>query len=283
MRQQDKRDKVGRTAIIAGNGQLPVDVARVLQERGEKPFLLPLRGEAEKSLYDFDHREISVVEFAKLVRALKAADIKNVVLAGGVTKRPLLRDLRFDWPTLKALPRLFSALGQGDDALLRAFISLLESYGFQVVGAHELVGQLLAPEKGCLTRTKTTSAHARDIALGQEAARLLGQLDIGQGVVAVGGRVVAIEGAEGTDAMLERVANLRQEGRIPPKGGVLVKMMKPAQETRADLPTIGPMTMDKAAAAKLDGVAVEAGRSFILNWHETIARANHYHLFIETI
>jgi len=224
-----------------------------------------------------------VVEFARLVRALKAADIKNVVLAGGVTQRPLLRDLRLDLPTLKALPRLFGALGKGDDALLRAFINLLESYGFHVVGAHELVGQLLAPENGRLTRARATSVHARDIALGQEAARMLGQLDVGQGVVAVGGRVVAIEGAEGTDAMLERVAGLRQEGRIPPKGGVLVKMMKPTQERRADLPTIGPMTMDKAAEARLAGVAVEAGRSFILDWHETIARANTHHLFITTL
>jgi len=278
-----KQKITGRTAVIAGNGRLPVDVAHALVVQGEKPFLLPLRGEAEISLYDFDHQEISVVEFAKLIHALRAEDIQNVVLAGGVTKRPLLRDLRFDMPTLKALPRLFFALGQGDDALLRAFIRLLESYGFRVIGAHELVGQLLAPFHARLTRVKARAALRRDIALGKQAAQLLGQLDVGQGVVVAGGRVVAIEGAEGTDAMLERVACLRHERRISPKGGVLVKMMKPGQEQRADLPTIGPTTMDKVAAARLDGVAVEAGHSFILDWNETIARADRYQIFIETI
>jgi len=273
----------GRTAIIAGNGQLPIEVARALTERGETPFLVPLRGEAADELYDYPHQEISIVEFAKLIHALKKHDIKNIILAGGVTKRPNLRDLRLDWPTLRILPRLALALTRGDDALLRAFIAALEGYHFHVRGAHQIVPELLAAMDRPLTKNRPSPKMQQDIKLAARAARMLGELDVGQGAVAVRGRIVALEGAEGTDEMLVRVQQLRIAGRIPPQGGVLVKMMKPSQEKRADLPTIGPVTMKTAHDAGLDGVAVEAGRSFILNPAETVKLADQYHLFIEVI
>lgn len=273
----------GRTAIIAGNGLLPFAVADALREQGKSPFLVLLRGEADERLYQFDHCEISIVEFARLIRSLKAAGIRNIVLAGGVKCRPRLRDLRLDGPTLRALPRIFLALGRGDDALLRAFISLMEGYGFHVIGAHEVVPGLLAPKGVVLTGKRSDRHEQRNIALAAEAARRLGELDVGQGAVAVGGRVVALEGAEGTDSMLERVSRLRREGRIPRKGGVLVKVMKPHQEERADLPAIGPQTVENAHRAGLCGIVVEAGYSFILNMEQVIKTADHHGMFIETI
>ncbi|WP_183430759.1 LpxI family protein [Mesorhizobium sp. RMAD-H1] len=275
-------DAAGRTAIIAGNGLLPLKVAESLEKQGRAPFLVPIRGEADPALYRYDHAEISVVEFRKLIGSMKAASVRNVILAGGVRSRPHFSDLKLDGPTLAAIPRMIGALGRGDDALLRAFISLIEAYGFRVVGAHEIVPDLLAPPAARLTNRKPDKHDEHNIAIAREAARMIGVLDVGQGTVAVGGRVVALEGAEGTDAMLERVAQLRNAGRIPPKGGVLVKCAKPTQDERADLPAIGLSTVENAARAGLAGIAVEAGRTFILGFGETVAAANDKGIFIET-
>ncbi|MBN9045842.1 MAG: LpxI family protein [Rhizobiales bacterium] len=274
----------GRVAIIAGNGLLPIKVAEALRAAGNPPFLVPLRGEADPLFYTGEHCEISVVEFARLVRAMKAAGVERVVLAGGVRHRPHLSDLKLDWPTLRAVPYVLRALGQGDDALLRAFIGLLESFGFHVVGAHEVVPDLLSPSPPMtLTGTAPDAKERRNIAAAMEAALRLGDLDIGQGAIAAGGRVVALEGAEGTDLMIARVRDLRAAGRIPKRGGVLVKMAKPRQDERADLPAIGVSTVENAARAGLAGIAVEAGRTFILGFGETVAMANERGLFIETI
>lgn len=273
-----------RTAIIAGNGLLPIRVAAALKADGSPPFVLPLRGEADPSLYEYEHQEISVMDFGLLIRAMRKAGVSQVVLAGGVLNRPHLSDLKCNWPTLRAVPYVLGALGKGDDALLRAFMRLLERFGFEMVGAHEVVPDLLSPVPArCLTRLQPDARARNDIALAMEAALKLGNLDVGQGAVAAGGRVVALEGAEGTDLMLERVHELRQSGRISKRGGVLVKMAKPGQDERADLPAIGPLTIENAARAGLSGLALEAGRTFILGFGETIAAANEKGLFIETI
>ncbi|WP_421390927.1 LpxI family protein [Brucella abortus] len=273
----------GGVAVVGGNGLLPIKVAETLQNAGQAPFLVPLRGEADPVLYNYEHQEISVVEFAKLVRSMKTAGVSRVVLAGGVRNRPHVRDLKFDWPTLRAVPYVLGALGKGDDALLRAFIGLLESFGFKVVGAHEVVPDLLSPPPACLTRITPDARERRNIALAMDAALKLGDLDVGQGAIAAGGRVVALEGAEGTDLMIERVRELRTAGRISRRGGVLVKMAKPRQDERADLPAIGLSTVENAERAGLAGIAIEAGRTFILGFGETLAAANKKGLFIETI
>lgn len=159
-----------------------------------------------------------------LMRAMRSADVSQVVLAGGLRNRPHLSDLKLNLPTIRAMRYVLVALSQGDDALLRAFMRLLERYGFKMVGAHEVVPDLLSPEPArCLTRLTPDSRERRNIALAMEAALRLGELDVGQGAIAAGGRVVALEGAEGTDLMIERVFALRQEGRISRRGGVLVK------------------------------------------------------------
>ncbi|RCL02065.1 MAG: hypothetical protein JSC189_000874 [Candidatus Tokpelaia sp. JSC189] len=273
----------GRTAIIAGNGVLPLTIATILRDQGKAPFLIILRDETDPELYAFEHCEISIVEFSVLIRSLKAAGIRNVVLAGGVRSRPYWRDLRVDGPTLRVLPKIFFALNKGDDALLRAFINLVETYGFRVIGAHEVVPMLLAPKKAILTRKCPNKQEKYNIALALEAARQLGALDIGQGAIAVGGRVVALEGAEGTDNMLERISQMRQARSIPLQGGVLVKIMKPNQEKRADLPTIGLKTVENVYRAKLCGIAIEAGHTFILDLEKTIKAADRYGIFIKTL
>lgn len=273
-----------RTAIIAGNGLLPIKVAEALKADGNPPFLLPLRGEADASLYEYEHQEIAAVDFGMLIRAMRTAGVSQVVLAGGLRNRPHLSDLKLNLPTIRAMRYVLVALGQGDDALLRAFMRLLERYGFSMVGAHEVVPELLSPiPPRNITRMSPDARERRNIALAMEAALRLGELDVGQGAIAAGGRVVALEGAEGTDQMIERVHELRQAGRISKRGGVLVKMAKPRQDERADLPAIGVSTVENAARAGLSGIVIEAGRTFILGLGETMAAANEKGLFIETI
>ncbi|VEJ45064.1 LpxI family protein [Bartonella vinsonii] len=272
----------GRTAIIAGNGVLPISVAQALEKDGQNPFLILLRGEADAVLYRYEHYELSIVELGRLIKILKTAEIRNIVLAGGVRKRPLITQLRLDWTTFLALPQLIRALRGGDDALLKAFIRLIEAHGFCVLGAHEIVPDLLAPVKFNLTSRRATQKEKKDIFLAVEAAKLLGRLDIGQAAVAINGRVVAVEGAEGTDNMLWRVCEMRERGQIPPKGGVLVKCAKPQQDHRVDLPSIGPATIMNITKSGLSGIAVEANKSLILSVKTTIEKANKYSLFIET-
>jgi len=147
-------------------------------------------------------------------------------------------------------------------------------------GAHGVVRELLAPS-GSLTKKKPTKADWLDIEAGAAAARAIGALDIGQAAIAVGGRVIALEGVEGTDGLLERAAALRNHGRVAGMSrGVLVKCVKPGQEMRADLPSIGPATVAAAKKAGLVGIAVDAGRSLVLEAGQTIADADRHGLFI---
>lgn len=270
-------------ALISGSGDLPLTIFNKLKNEKKTPLLILIQDNAEKILEQFQNEKIYITEFARLLKILKAYKIKKIILAGGIKSRPQLHALHFDLPTLFFLPRLLFALRKGDDALLKAFIKALESYGYQVVAGQEFAPEILAPKQCLLTKHKPTKIDLEDIKLGFKAAKILGQFDIGQAVVSVGGRIIALEGAEGTDNMLNRIKTLREEKKIPLKGGVLVKCSKPQQDLRADLPTIGLETLKKISEVRLSGVAVEADLSIILNQDEMIAYANKEKLFIQTI
>ena len=273
----------GRTAIVAGNGLLPVAVAESLRKLGGNPLIVAIKGEAEPELYEGEHAEISIVELGGLVKILKAEGISNVVLAGGIRHRPEFgAALRPGNGNLVALYRFLRAFRLGDDGLLRAVIATIESYGFRVLGAHEIVPDILAPAPGTLTRKRADQESIANMNAARQAAIMIGSLDIGQAAIAIGRRVVALEGVEGTDAMLQRVAELRHAKRINRKGGVLVKCAKPQQEVRADLPAIGISTVENAVKAGLKGIAIEARRTLILGYTETVAAADKAGLFIET-
>lgn len=272
----------GRLAIIAGGGALPHHVAEAVRARGEDPYIIALTREAEESDWvDFDHSVLAIGDFANISRTFKEEGIDRVVLSGWVRRRPEWRDIR---PTLRTLAKIPSVLktlvSGGDDAVLRMAMQLIEASGAHVIGVHEVVPNLLA-ESGPIGAVNPDSDDQRDIEAGIAAANALGALDVGQGAVAVGGRVVALEGAEGTDAMLERVAVLKAEGRVSSRRrGVLVKLCKPGQDLRADLPSIGPSTIALAERAGLAGVAVEAGRALVLERSEVVKVADQAGLFV---
>ena len=272
----------GRIGLIAGGGALPVAVAATLVAQGADPFVVVIEGEGDagETFAGAEHAVMAVEEFGLLVPRLKKAGVRRLVMAGSVRRRPRLRAIRWAVSTLKLIPKVAAAMTRGDDGLLRSVVEIMEQNGIAVLGAHEIVPDLLAP-RGVLTRAQPTKPDWRDIRAASEAAIAIGLLDIGQAAVAVGGRAIALEGIEGTDGLLERTVGLRSHGRIAGKHrGVLVKRCKPQQELRADLPAIGPDTIAQAHAAGLAGVAVEAGRSFILDHEATVARADELGLFV---
>jgi DUF1009 family protein len=165
-----------------------------------------------------------------------------------------------------------------DGGLLEGVARIFEEKGLSVVSPLAVAPDLALPE-GVLTG-EVSPESAKDMEVARRAAVEVGGLDIAQGAVAVGGRVVAAEDARGTDALLERVALLRRDGKILKTGGVLVKCLKPHQDGRHDLPTIGPDTASRAAAAGLHGIAAEAGRSILVGRDDTIEAFRRAGLFL---
>lgn len=271
-----------RVAVIAGSGRLPVNVAEGLKAQGHEPFIVLIEGEADagSGLEKLKHRTVALEDAGRVRGLLRQEKITHVVLAGGIARRPSLSSYRLSFGLLAVLPRLARALTRGDDGMLKLLIEHIEAAGMKVVGAHEIVPDLLAVE-GPLTRTQPLPDDWRDLEAARAAALAIGALDIGQAAVSVNGRVIALEGIEGTDGLLERTRDLRDHGRIANlKRGVIVKCAKPQQEVRADLPVIGPATVDGAHAAGLAGIGVEAGRSLILDWGQVVARADELGLFV---
>jgi DUF1009 family protein len=270
-----------RLAIIAGGGLLPLHVAEAARTHGENPFIIALANESERDWSSFDHTTLGIGNFKAISGVFRDAGIGRVVMSGAVRRRPDWRDIK---PTLKSLVKipnvLRTLLSGGDDAVLKMAIELIETNGARVIGVQDIVPELLA-EIGTLGARAPGAEDQMDIEAAEAAAIALGHLDVGQGAVAVGGRVVALEGPEGTDAMLERVARLKADGRISSRRrGVLVKLCKPQQDLRADLPSIGPSTIKGAQAAGLAGIAVESGRALVLDREDMIALANEAGLFV---
>jgi len=271
-------------AIICGYGQFPAEVAAHAAAAGHRPYLIGIEGEAGDEISAFAHERMAWGQLGRLFRRLDELGIRRVAFAGGVHRRPEFRDFKLDWGGVKALPRALAFMLGGDNTVLSGTIKLFETRGIEVVGAHQIAPGLLAPSG----RIGALAPGTKDIAGIRQAflaCKALGAFDIGQAAVAEGGRVVAVEGLEGTDEMLLRIARLRAVGKLSRKGtnGVLVKAMKPGQDMRADLPAIGPKTVENVAAAGLAGVALEAGHTLILERQVTTAAANRLKVFLHGI
>jgi DUF1009 family protein len=271
-----------RVCLIAGSGRLPVNVAAGLKAMGHPPFVIIAGGEKASldELGAYDHTTVELERMADIGPLLRRERITHMVLAGGIGRRPRLTSLRPSWALIRMIGRLLPALGKGDNALLSTAIGLFEEHGYKVVGPHQLVPDLLMAE-GAVTRAKPAALDQRDLDAAFAAAKAIGALDVGQAAVAIGGRVVAVEGIEGTDGLLARVKSLRAHPRLAArKRGVLVKCAKPGQELRADLPSIGPQTVTAAHEAGLAGIGVEAGRSIVLDFERVRSLADELGLFV---
>lgn len=271
----------GKIAIIAGGGVLPCEILDELRKAGNQPLVIGIDGETDA----IPEADLSVTltfgQFGKLFSLLEREGVDRLVMAGSIRKRPEFSRLRLDLVTLKELPRLVRIVMGGDNSVIEKVSAFFASKGFEVIGVHEAAPGLLAGS-GLIAGFRPSRMARLNMVEAIRAARLVGALDAGQGAVAEKGRAVALEGVEGTDGMLDRVAELRAEGRLPlrSKEGVLAKAMKPGQDMRADLPAIGPETVRAAARAGLAGIAIHAGHSVILQRRETLEAVRSAGMFL---
>jgi UDP-2,3-diacylglucosamine hydrolase len=267
--------------LIAGGGVMPFALADSLSARGIEAVVFALKGACDpKQAARFRHHWISVGQLGRAEKLFRSENCRNLIFIGTLV-RPALSEIRLDWGTLRALGRIWAAFRGGDDHLLSGIGRLLEQDGFRLIGIKDVAPDLLMPE-GCLTRSAPDQSSAADIAKGREVLRALGPFDVGQAVVVIDGHVVAVEDIEGTDALLARVARLRADGRIRASAarGVLVKAPKSGQDLRFDLPTVGPATIERAAAASLAGVAVVAGNTLVVEPQTMVEAADAAGLFV---
>ncbi len=272
---------VGRLAIVAGGGDLPRRVAEQARRTGRNPFVVGLKGFAEASLLEeYNGPELSVGELGKLIQLMKKEGCEEMVFAGWL-KRPDFGSLKLDLKGVQSLPKILAAAKKGDDALLRSVMDIFADAGFRIIGADDVLNDLLVGA-GPLGAIAPTAEHWPDIRRAAEVAKISGSLEIGQGAISCAGLILAVEAQEGTDRMLARICDLIPEIRGTPEArrGVLVKRPKPQQERRIDLPTIGVTTVEGAARAGLSGIAVEAGAALIVDREKVAASADAAGLFI---
>ncbi len=257
-------EEAAPVGLIAAAGSLPVEIARGARRLGRRVVCVDVLA-ADPALRDLAdaHYAIPLGALAGLIDALRRHGVREVLLAGKVDKLAAMRDARPDAEAVRAVRR---PPDWGDASLLGVFVSVLEEAGFEVASQARYVGHLL-PGAGVLTRRAPAPEETRDAVLGLRIARGVAALDVGQSVAVRRGIVVAVEAAEGTDEMIRRA------GALAP-GAVVVKVSRPAQDARYDLPVVGPQTMAALSAARAAALAIEAGRTIVLDRERLVAAAD---------
>ncbi|WP_342780630.1 LpxI family protein [Nitrospirillum amazonense] len=261
---------------MAGGGDLPSRLVDTCRALGRPVFVVALDGQGATVPPDVPQATFRIGAAGAILDRLRAEGVGEIVLAGRV-RRPSLAEMRPDWFAAKFFARI-GAKALGDDGILRALVATLEEEGFAVVAVQALVQGLLSPA-GPMGALAPDAAAEADIHHGVAVARTLGLLDVGQAVVVQQGLVLGVEAIEGTDALIERCGGLRRAG----PGPILVKMRKPQQDIRLDLPTIGVTTVRKAAAHGFRGIAVEAGGTLTLGAEQVAQAADAAGLFVTGI
>jgi len=271
----------GPLALICGGGSLPLAVADFVAASGRRVVLFPLHGAAEGTPVErHRHHWIYIGQIGKFLRLARAEGCRDVVFIGALV-RPSIWQVHPDLVGLSFLRRTLAAYRGGDNHLLSSMGKVLEGEGFRLLGAHEVAPQILMPV-GAIGRKQPSERDRADIALGLDYLHAAGPFDVGQAVIVAGRHVLAVEAAEGTDAMIARMTEMRANGRVRAATGtgVLVKAPKPNQDRRFDLPSIGPKTVEGVARAGLAGIAVAAGETIIAEPAQLIATADKAGVFV---
>jgi DUF1009 family protein len=255
-----------RIGLIAGNGRFPFIFSENAKRLGYTIIAVALIGETDTALESYVDRIhwIRVGQLNRLIQAFKKDDVCQAVMLGGIKKTHLFSGIRPDLRGLALLTRLKS---RKDDEILRSIASELEKDGIEICDSTFGLEDILV-EEGTLTTRSPNKREQEDIQYGWEIAKAIGQLDIGQCVVIRDKVVVAVEAVEGTDEAILRGGVLAKEG------AVIVKRSKPQQDLRFDLPTIGPRTIEMMESNKSSVLALEAGKTILLDRQEFLARAN---------
>ena len=274
----------GPLGILACAGSLPIEIAEAATRAGRGVHLVGIAGFADPGIAAYSHRWVSLGQIGGMLSSLREAGCRELVIAGAL-RRPNLLKVRVDHGFFRAIGTVLRLTRGGDDSVLRRIVRFFESEGFVVVGVDSVAPHLLAGI-GAFGRIAPRPEHLRAISRASALLRALGAFDVGQGAVGTGDRIIAIEGVRGTDAMLEQVRAWRSDasggsGEDRDLGGAaLVKLPKPGQEMRVDLPAIGPRTVERAHACGLAGIVVAAGRALVLERAQMIAMADAHGLFV---
>lgn len=260
--------------LLAGIGHLPVDVAQSARKLGYKIVAIAVVADTDPELpenVDVFYT-INVGKVGKILRTLKDHGVKEVTMIGKVTKEVLYKN-GVMIPDLTTIKVLASLPDRKDDTIMNAIVKLIENEGMHVMDQTKLI-QPLFPEPGVLTKRKPTEQEWKDMQFGFRMAKELGRLDIGQTVVVKNQAVMALEAIEGTDACILR-------GGFLGKGGVIVaKTAKPAQDNRFDMPSVGTTTLTSMIHAGATGIAIEAGRTLLVDRKRTLAMAEEKNITI---
>ncbi|WP_306547527.1 LpxI family protein [Desulfobulbus sp.] len=252
--------------LIAGGGQFPLLFAEAARARGRRVVAIAHVNETAPEIED----QADVVywvklgQLGKIIKYFRLEAVAETVFAGTITKTRIFHDILPDLKGLSLWNKIDSRL---DDSILRAVAASLEEEGIRVLASTCYLDRLFFPQ-GVLTRKKPSAAQMEDIRFGWKVAREVGRLDIGQCVVVRDRSVLAVEAIEGTDAAI------RRGGELAGSGAVVVKLKKPDQDFRFDLPATGPKTIDTLASVKGAVLAVEAGQSLLFDRAAMVAAAD---------
>jgi UDP-2,3-diacylglucosamine hydrolase len=255
-----------RIGLIAGSGQFPILFSRIAAEKGLSVYTAAYINEADQELGELSEKIqwLHLGQVKRLIRFFKQNDVSRAVMLGAVRKARLFTDVK---PDMKAISIIAGMRHTHDDAIMRAFADSLEKEGIKIEPSTFLLPELLAV-KGVWTTRKPSRSEKRDISLGFSIAREIGRLDIGQSVVVGGGSILAVEAIDGTDATIER------GGRLGNGEAVLVKICKPNQDFRFDVPTVGVKTIETMRRYDVRALALEADRTVVFDQPEMIRLAN---------
>jgi DUF1009 family protein len=257
-----------KLGLIAGTGDLPKVIASEARSLGYKVIAIALDPLADKSISSYvdEIKWVNVGKFGEIINSLKKNGIKEAVMAGKVSKSLLYKSKIK--PDLKAVKLLFSLKDRSDDSILLAITKELVKEGIKLLDITNFSSEVLTPE-GVLTKNRPTADEWKDIAFGWKIAKEIGRLDIGQTVVVKDQAVMAVEAIEGTDEAI------RRGGELANKGAVIVKVSKPNQDMRFDVPVIGMDTLKTMIGVNAKVLCLEARKSIILEKDKIIKEADH--------
>lgn len=259
--------------IIAAHGFLPLLVTKELKKKGYTVITVALQGFAdnELSIYSDQIKWINIGKAGEIIDFLKKNKVKNLILTGKVPKKIIFEREKIK-PDLRALKMLFSAKLRGDNEILSIIEKEFSKEGIEIIDLSEILPELLTPQ-GILTKRKPTKEEWKDIEYGFIVAKKIGELDIGQTVVVKERSVVTVEAIEGTDETILRAGEFVEDS-------VVVKVSKPQQALKLDPPTVGMDTIITMEKAKARVLAIEAGKTFIVEKDKMIKKANEFNITV---
>jgi len=257
----------GNWGLIAGNGDFPFLVLEGARSRGIEMAVIAIREEASPALEKTAKRLhwVSLGELSRAIELMHQEGVKRAVMAGQVKHNKIFSSIRPDWRLAKLL---FSLNAKNTDALIGAIARVLQDEGIELVDSTAFLGALL-PKTGVLTKHAPDESEAADIAYGREIARQIAALDLGQTVVIRDRACVAIEAMEGTDETIERAGRIAGGRRL-----VVVKVSKPKQDMRFDVPVVGKRTIEVMKSANATALAIDAGRTLLFERDALIQAAD---------